>query len=230
MIRQNVTKNCFTLIELLVVIAIIAVLAALLMPALSKARAMARAVACQSNQRQLGILYALYANDWNGVLPAPRRKGGGWRAAIGGEDADTGPGTVFRCPGQHGRIDQHAQYDGKHAQWYGMNIALAPRLIDGTPARTTTGNPHLTACKHLAHIPQTSKAALLLETRHSEQVGGHTLICHGHTLSRNEDTARHFGDSNVLYLDGSSRRIAREDIPRNTTTESGKLFWWGRDQ
>jgi len=59
-------KRHFTLIELLVVIAIIAILAAMLLPALSAARARARAATCISNLKQCGLYLKLYADDNKG--------------------------------------------------------------------------------------------------------------------------------------------------------------------
>lgn len=53
----------FTLIELLVVISIIAILAALLFPVFAQAKNAARAVACASNMRQMGLAMQLYLTD-----------------------------------------------------------------------------------------------------------------------------------------------------------------------
>jgi prepilin-type N-terminal cleavage/methylation domain-containing protein len=59
-------RRAFTLIELLVVIAIIAILAAILFPVFAQAKAAAKASACGSNIRQLGVALEMYRSDYDG--------------------------------------------------------------------------------------------------------------------------------------------------------------------
>ncbi|UCF43162.1 MAG: type II secretion system protein [Planctomycetota bacterium] len=80
-------QNGFTLVELLVVIAIIALLMSILMPALARVRAQAKNVLCQSNLRQWGVCFGMYADDWEGS--APRGWWEGSSVVTGGDTLNT---------------------------------------------------------------------------------------------------------------------------------------------
>ena len=56
-------RRGFTLIELLVVIAVISILAAILFPVFAQAREKARAIACMSNMKQIGLGVQMYIQD-----------------------------------------------------------------------------------------------------------------------------------------------------------------------
>jgi prepilin-type N-terminal cleavage/methylation domain-containing protein/prepilin-type processing-associated H-X9-DG protein len=96
-------KHClaaFTLIELLVVISIIALLMAILLPTLGRVRKQARAVACQGNERQWGLMLSAYDTANDGRLFTPEQGDliyeQGWYGRMkpyAGENTD-----VWLCP------------------------------------------------------------------------------------------------------------------------------------
>jgi prepilin-type N-terminal cleavage/methylation domain-containing protein len=103
------TKKGFTLIELLVVIAIIAILAAMLLPALAKAKAKAKTIACVSNNKQIALAFTMYASDSNdylpplnsGTFPTPLRATGWWFNILDNGKyltSSTVSNNVWRCP------------------------------------------------------------------------------------------------------------------------------------
>ena len=67
--HQKQRRSFFTLIELLVVIAIIAILAAMLLPALARARDVAKSIKCTGNVKQLATSLLMYVDTYDGYMP-----------------------------------------------------------------------------------------------------------------------------------------------------------------
>lgn len=93
-------RRGFTLIELLVVIAIIAILAAILFPVFARAREQARKTSCLSNEKQLGLGFLMYAQDYDEFLPGIR---------FGGNPGESWPWVVWGGPGWTGVFNNAVQ-------------------------------------------------------------------------------------------------------------------------
>jgi prepilin-type N-terminal cleavage/methylation domain-containing protein/prepilin-type processing-associated H-X9-DG protein len=106
--KRTCNRNrAFTLVEMLVNLAIISLLAAILFPVFSRVRDNARRSSCQSNLKQLGLSFMLYAQDndekfpcGNETQPSPYL-GMGWAAQV---KSYVGNPQIYRCPSDPARL------------------------------------------------------------------------------------------------------------------------------
>ena len=148
MSKKTVTSgfnSAFTLIELLVVIAIIAILASILFPVFAKAREKARATACLSNQKQMGLAIMQYVSDNDEMWPSGRffdevyvsashySTGIGWAQQAFPYIKN---GGVFKCPSDDTEVPAGAPNNVVISYAMNANLAAITDADLTTPATT----------------------------------------------------------------------------------------------
>jgi prepilin-type processing-associated H-X9-DG protein/prepilin-type N-terminal cleavage/methylation domain-containing protein len=178
----------FTMVELLVVIAIIAILAAMLLPALGKAKGVAKSIACVNNLKQVGIANLEYVHDYNEYVPPRQYENKPYlyyneqiQPYLGTAPIIT---TLLRCPG----IDNHQALGD-----YGINFRhVHHRESDGL--------------RKLSQFRRPSNVLSLVDTRqiiNGEFWGNWNvdcLVCFPNNIN-NRPHGRHNGQANTLFLD-----------------------------
>jgi len=209
-------RSAFTLVELLVVVAIISLLLAMLLPALEKARAVARVAVCGAIQRQVGVYFIAYVNETpHGVFPARYEKMSPWPPSnpvpwyeliIAGGEADASawplwcpddPNEPVDTPGgnisygyNHGGLGGVAQLKAStiNPHWYTSTGAWADDL--GPPGR-------------LSNIHQPAATILTLESTINSGNNKGWFVAYAHPDQANGVAYnRHEAGCNVLFTDG----------------------------
>jgi prepilin-type N-terminal cleavage/methylation domain-containing protein len=220
-------KRGFTLIELLVVIAVIALLMAILMPALQRAKTQAKAVACQANLRQWGIVFSMYADQNDGYFLSGLADGLAnvgkywWMEPLKPFYKDE---RIRLCPvatkpyNEGGWIPFGAWYVGGDAGSYSPNgwLCNPPRGANTLHSRPTAENWRSLDVRNAAEIPMFMDCAWddawPRDTDSPPAYEGEVVESPNQNEMKRFCINRHEGLVNSLFVDRSVRKVGLKEL------------------
>jgi prepilin-type N-terminal cleavage/methylation domain-containing protein/prepilin-type processing-associated H-X9-DG protein len=218
---ENRIHQGFTLIELLVVIAIIAILAAILFPVFARARENARRSSCMSNEKQLGLGFMMYVQDYDEKYPLLAYLNGEMTTCPNGTPCQNIWATriypyvksvqVFNCPSDNGKL-WNGNNEVKDNQSYGANF----RLLTDTGATP------------IASVEKPSETVLLADSGGNRRyiIWPIYLVAGADIYSVSD---RHLDGANIVFADGHVKwkKMSRDanDHPIPPTPAQG-VYWY----
>jgi len=222
MLTRSARRRGFTLIELLVVISIIAILASILFPVFAQAREKARAAACLSNQKQIGMAFSMYSQDFDEVYPpaVDLVSGAWWEAGVQPYIKSGQVGGILSCttaPSRAYAYSMNWSISGKTEASIGSPAdtiltadgAQAPRLANAVD-RLSQAGPYF-----LYTYPGVGEALWTVRPQLGSGVGGPNATIRTDLPDADTDQAqglmrfRHSEGVNASFVDGHTKYVRK---------------------